>query len=109
MLNLRYQANNMKLQAINIDGKKVESILEVSTFINTSTSEIIHISPIKNSDLIIAANVNIKSISLQMSALKSNFYLIFLIALIIIKIITGRNPINRLVIDIILTDIMSIV
>lgn len=53
---------------------------------NTSTSEIIHISPIKNSDLIIAANVNIKSISLQMSALKSNFYLIFLIMGILVII-----------------------
>lgn len=45
----------------------------------TSDNEIIHISPIKNSDLIVAANVNMKSIKNQMSALKVNFYLIFLI------------------------------
>tara|TARA_B100000795_G_scaffold264792_1_gene245722 strand:+ start:1382 stop:2467 length:1086 start_codon:yes stop_codon:yes gene_type:complete len=46
---------------------------------NQSTSEIIYISPIKNSDLIVAANVNINSVSAQMNSLKSNFYLIFLI------------------------------
>jgi len=43
------------------------------------TSEIIHISPVKNSDLIVAANVNILSITTQMNTLKRNFYLIFLI------------------------------
>lgn len=42
-------------------------------------SEIIHISPVTKSDLIVAANVNINSIKNQMSALKTNFYLIFLI------------------------------
>ncbi|TXD59025.1 LytTR family transcriptional regulator [Polaribacter sp. IC066] len=46
---------------------------------NNSSSEIIHISPIKKSDLIVAANVNMNSIKQQMSALKVNFYLIFLI------------------------------
>ncbi|WP_339662342.1 LytTR family DNA-binding domain-containing protein [uncultured Polaribacter sp.] len=46
---------------------------------NQSTSEIIHISPISNSDLIVAANVNIKSISAQMNTLKNNFYPIFLV------------------------------
>ena len=46
---------------------------------NKSISEIIHISPIKNSDLIVAAHVNINNISAQMNSLKSNFYLIFLI------------------------------
>jgi hypothetical protein len=53
---------------------------------NQSASEIIHISPIKNSDLIVAANVNINSISSQMNTLKGNFYLIFLImgALVIV-------------------------
>ena len=43
------------------------------------TSEIIYISAIKNTDLIVAANVNINSITAQMDALKTNFYLIFLI------------------------------
>lgn len=53
---------------------------------NQSSSEIIHISPIKNSDLIVAAHVNINNISAQMKSLKSNFYLIFLImgALVIV-------------------------
>lgn len=44
-----------------------------------SSSEIIYISPIKKSDLIVAANVNMNRIKNQMSALKSNFSLIFLI------------------------------
>jgi hypothetical protein len=45
--------------------------------ISETSSEIIHISPIANSDLIVAAHVNIKSITNQMNALKSNFYMIF--------------------------------
>ncbi|APZ47852.1 transcriptional regulator [Polaribacter reichenbachii] len=56
--------------------------------ITNSSSEIIHISPIKNSDLIIAANVNIKSISIQMNTLKSNFYLIFLVMGILIIVLS---------------------
>lgn len=51
---------------------------------NESSSEIIHISPITNSDLIVAANVNMNNIKNQMSALKGNFYLIFLIMGILI-------------------------
>jgi hypothetical protein len=55
---------------------------------NQSSYEIIHISPIKNSDLIVAANVNINSIKNQMSALKSNFYLIFLIMGILVIVLS---------------------
>ncbi|WP_435415684.1 LytR/AlgR family response regulator transcription factor [Polaribacter aestuariivivens] len=55
---------------------------------NNTTSEIIHISPIKNSDLIVAANVNTKSISAQMNALKNNFYLIFLIMGILVIVLS---------------------
>ncbi|MGK0412113.1 MAG: hypothetical protein ACJA1B_000302 [Polaribacter sp.] len=51
---------------------------------NVSPSEIIHISPITNSDLIVAANVNTNSIKNQMSVLKGNFYLIFLLMGILI-------------------------
>tara|TARA_R110002049_G_scaffold107950_4_gene255862 strand:+ start:10306 stop:11412 length:1107 start_codon:yes stop_codon:yes gene_type:complete len=43
------------------------------------STEIIHISPLKNADLIVAAHVNMNSISAQMNTLKVNFYLIFLI------------------------------
>lgn len=53
-----------------------------------NSSEIIHISPIKNSDLIVAANVNINSINAQMDALKSNFYLIFLIMGILVIVLS---------------------
>ena len=52
------------------------------------SSEIIHISPIKKSDLIVAANVNITSIKNQMSALKGNFYLIFLIMGILVILLS---------------------
>jgi DNA-binding LytR/AlgR family response regulator len=55
---------------------------------NQSASEIIHILPIKNSDLIVAANVNIKSISAQMSTLKTSFYLIFLIMGILVILLS---------------------
>jgi len=52
----------------------------------TGFSEVIHVSPVSKSDLIVGANVNVKSIRNQMNALKNNFYLIFLImgALVIV-------------------------
>jgi len=50
--------------------------------------EVIHISPIKNSDLIVAANVNISSIHAQMGVLKRNFYLIFLIMGILVIVLS---------------------
>ncbi|WP_298881422.1 LytTR family DNA-binding domain-containing protein [uncultured Polaribacter sp.] len=56
---------------------------------NTAISfEVIHISPIKNSDLIVAANVNVNSIQIQMSVLKRNFYLIFLIMGILVIVLS---------------------
>ena len=55
---------------------------------NEATSEIIHISPVKNSDLIVAANVNINSINAQMSTLKTNFHLIFLIMGILVIVLS---------------------
>ena len=55
---------------------------------NSSSSEIIHISPIKNSDLIVAANVNLKSIAAQMKTLETNFYLIFLIMGILVILLS---------------------
>lgn len=41
-------------------------------------SEVIHIVPVKSSDLLVAANVNTNSVSKQMKKLKRNFYFIFL-------------------------------
>lgn len=55
---------------------------------NVASSEIIHISPVKKSDLIVAANVNLNSIKNQMSVLKSNFYLIFLIMGILVIVLS---------------------
>lgn len=55
---------------------------------NTASTEIIHTAPLKNSDLIVAANVNINSIKNQMSALKSNFYLIFLVMGILVIVMS---------------------
>ncbi|QNM86947.1 LytTR family transcriptional regulator [Polaribacter pectinis] len=51
-------------------------------------SEIIHISPIKKSDLIVAANANIKSITAQMDTLKTNFYLIFSIMGVVVILLS---------------------
>ena len=42
-------------------------------------SEIIYIAPTKNSDLIVAANVNIKGFEIQMQKLSYKFYIIFFI------------------------------
>ena len=53
-----------------------------------SPSEIIHISTLKNADLIVAAHVNINSITAQMSTLKTNFYLIFLIMGILVIVLS---------------------
>lgn len=53
-----------------------------------SPSEIMYISPVKNSDLIVAANVNINSIKNQMSALKSNFYFIFLVMGVLVIVLS---------------------
>ena len=55
---------------------------------NPLTSEIIFISPIKKSDLIVAANVNINSITAQMNSLKTNFYLIFSIMGVLVIVLS---------------------
>ncbi|PQJ78365.1 LytR/AlgR family response regulator transcription factor [Polaribacter porphyrae] len=55
---------------------------------NVASSEIIHISPIKNADLIVAANVNLNSIKAQMKALKTNFYLIFSVMGILVIVLS---------------------
>jgi DNA-binding LytR/AlgR family response regulator len=52
------------------------------------SSEIIYIAPVKKSDLIVAANVNINSIKNQMSALKSNFYFIFLVMGVLVIVLS---------------------
>ena len=51
-------------------------------------SEIIYIAPVKSSDLIVAANVNLNSIKSQMNALKINFYLIFLVMGILVIVLS---------------------
>ena len=55
---------------------------------NPDQLEIIHISPIKKTDLIVAANVNINGITAQMDALKGNFYLIFSIMGILVIVLS---------------------
>ncbi|WP_397447109.1 LytR/AlgR family response regulator transcription factor [Polaribacter sp. R77954] len=55
---------------------------------NSASSEIIYIAPVKKSDLIVAANVNLNSIKNQMSALKNNFYLIFLVMGILVIVLS---------------------
>lgn len=46
---------------------------------NSTSSKIIYIVPLKNSDLIVAANVQTKNINNQLKALKTNFHMNFLI------------------------------
>lgn len=55
---------------------------------NQSLSEIIHISPVKKSDLIVAANVNISSVRNQMKTLRTNFYLIFFVMGILVSVLS---------------------
>jgi len=64
-------------------------ILVNSTTEKENFSEVIHIAPVKSSDLLVGANVNINSIRLQMKRLKRNFYLIFLIMGISVIILTS--------------------
>ncbi|SEC30928.1 LytTr DNA-binding domain-containing protein [Tenacibaculum sp. MAR_2009_124] len=54
-------------------------------------SEVIHIAPIKNSDLIVAANVNVKSMHKQLRKLKSNFYVIFLIMGVLVIVLSSLS------------------
>lgn len=51
-------------------------------------TEIIFISPVKSSDIIVAANININSIRNQLSALKSNFYQVFLVMGILVIVLS---------------------
>lgn len=67
---------------------KLYDLLVNRNYKDKVTSEIIHFSPLKNTDLIVAANVNINSISLQMNALKINFYLIFLIMGVLVIVLS---------------------
>ena len=46
---------------------------------NETGTEIIYIAPVKNSDLIVAANVNINNLKSQLRSLRNNFYLILLL------------------------------
>ncbi len=55
---------------------------------DANVSEVIFIAPIKNSDLIVAANVNVNSINAQMQILKNNFFLIFLIMGVLVIVLS---------------------
>ncbi len=51
---------------------------------NQSTSEIIHISPVVNSDLIVAGHINLLKISIEINKLKKSFFTIFILMGILI-------------------------
>ncbi|TCP23973.1 LytTr DNA-binding domain-containing protein [Tenacibaculum skagerrakense] len=51
--------------------------------------EVIHTAPVKSTDLLVAANVNISSIDKQLQQLKRNFYMIFLIMGILVIILSS--------------------
>ncbi|WP_299626371.1 LytTR family DNA-binding domain-containing protein [uncultured Tenacibaculum sp.] len=51
--------------------------------------EVIHTAPVKSTDLLIAANVNVSSIDKQLQQLKRNFYLIFLLMGILVIVLSS--------------------
>ncbi len=51
--------------------------------------EVIHTAPVKSTDLLIAANVNVSSIDKQLQQLKRNFYLIFLLMGILVIVFSS--------------------
>lgn len=67
--------------------------LLVSNSINDTkedlVSEVIHISPVKSSDLIVAANVNTNSIHKQLRKLRRNFYMIFLLMGVLVIVLSS--------------------
>lgn len=80
-------SNQMLLNSL-IDKNNSDDLYELLTSNNQNNeSEIIYISPVKSSDLIVAANVNISSIKAQMNALKLNFYLIFLVMGVVVIVL----------------------
>ena len=52
-------------------------------------SEVIHIAPVKSSDLIVAANVNTSNVHKQLRKLKRNFYMIFLIMGVLVIVLSS--------------------
>ena len=52
-------------------------------------AEVIHTAAVKSTDLLIAANVNVSSINKQLSQLKRNFYLIFLIMGVLVIVLSS--------------------
>jgi hypothetical protein len=51
--------------------------------------EVIHTAAVKSTDLLVAANVNVKSINKQLQQLKRNFYMIFLIMGILVIVLSS--------------------
>jgi DNA-binding LytR/AlgR family response regulator len=80
--------SNEKLLASLIGQNYSDEFYDILTSTTDAKTEVIYISPVKNSDLIVAANVNIKNVRTQLSVLKSDFYLIFFIMGILITLLT---------------------
>ncbi|MFK8061247.1 MAG: LytR/AlgR family response regulator transcription factor [Polaribacter sp.] len=76
------------LKENNSSDKLYDILVHNSEDLSENVSEVIHISPLKNADLIVAAHVNINNISAQMNALKTNFYLIFLIMGVLVIVLS---------------------
>ncbi|WP_025743457.1 LytR/AlgR family response regulator transcription factor [Aquimarina pacifica] len=71
------EINSDELYEILINRKKSNSSQSIDSF--EIASEIIHIAPVKNSDWIVAAHINVGKMSDQMKKLRRNFYYIFII------------------------------
>ncbi|EAQ41024.1 LytTR family DNA-binding domain-containing protein [Polaribacter sp. MED152] len=80
--------SNEKLLASLIGKNYSDEFYDILKSSKEIESEVIYISPVKNSDLIVAANVNIKNVRAQFSGLKSDFYLTFFIMGILITLLT---------------------
>lgn len=86
---------NSNAQLLSSLGEKYNSndlydlLLKNPSNFNELVSEVIHIAPTKNSDLIVAANVNINGIKKQMKKLKYNFYIIFLIMGVLVTVLSS--------------------
>ncbi len=77
------------LEGKNISDDLYEVLIETTRNTKESISEVIHIAPTKNSDLIVAANVNVRGIDKQMKKLKYNFYTIFLIMGVLVIVLSS--------------------
>lgn len=83
----KVNSNQQLLNSLNENNNSdalYELLVNQEHHVNSDESEIVYIVPVKNSDLIVAAHVNLGKMSLQAQTLKSSFYNIFILMGIVI-------------------------